>query len=98
MRSTQSPAPVCNPGFAMFIIMMDIYKCMLYMDCWPLKYDYYNRRAKFLNKLKMNENSVVTTWFNEFEVICDKFGVPIDRPWGMQKHILNNFVSNISVH
>ena len=40
----------------------------------------------------MNENSVVTTWFyvsgfNEVKVICDKFEVPIDRPWGMRKHI-----------
>ena len=51
-----------------------LYNCMLYMDCWPLKYEYYNRRAKFSNKLKMNENSVVATWlnvsgFNEFKVI-----------------------------
>ena len=76
---------------------------MLYIDCWPLKYEYFNRRAKFLNKLKTNENSVVATWFyvsgfNEFKVICDMFGVPIDRPWGMRKHIWNNFVSNISVN
>ena len=51
----------------------------------------------------MNENSVVATWFNvsgfnEFKVICDRFGVSIDRPWGMRKHIWNNFVSNISVN
>ena len=57
----------------------------------------------FLNKLKTNENSVVATWyyvsgFNEFKVICDRFVVPIDRPWGMRKHIWNNFVSNISVN
>ena len=76
---------------------------MLYMDCWPHKYEYYNRRAKFLNKLKTNENSVVATRFyvsgvNEFKVICDKFGVPIERPWGKRKHILNNFVSNIPVN
>ena len=29
-----------------------LYNCMLYMDCWPLTYEYYNRRAKFLNELK----------------------------------------------
>ena len=80
-----------------------LYNCMLYMDCWPLKYEYYNRRAKFMNKLKMHENSVVATWFNvsgfnEFIAICDRFGVSIDRPWGMRKHIWNSFVSNISVN
>ena len=73
------------------------------MDCWPLKYEYYNRRAKFLNKLKVNEKSVVAIWFyvsevNEFKVICDKFGVLIDRPWGMRKQIWNNFVSSISAN
>ena len=47
-----------------------------------------NRRAKFLNKLKTNDNSVVDMvlcfWGNELEIICDKFVVPIERPWGMQ--------------
>ena len=55
-----------------------------------------------MNKLKMHENSVVATWFNvselhEFIAICDKFGVSIDRPWGIRKHSWNNFASNISV-
>ena len=42
--------------------------CMFYLNCWPMKYEYYKRRITFLLKLKKSENNVIKTWFDAFGI------------------------------
>ena len=34
--------------------------CMYYMNIWPLRYEYLNRKIKFLYKLRNVENSLIS--------------------------------------
>ena len=38
--------------------------CMFYLNSWPLKYEFYYRKIKFLTKLKSSCNIVLTTLYN----------------------------------
>ena len=38
--------------------------CMFYMNCLPPRYEFYNRRINFLNKLNKIENNILLTWLD----------------------------------
>ena len=38
--------------------------CMFYMNCLPPRFEFYNRRINFLNKLNQIENNILLTWLD----------------------------------
>ena len=37
--------------------------CMFYSNMWPVRYDYYSRKIKFLNKLEKSESGLLARLF-----------------------------------
>ena len=37
--------------------------CMFYVNCWPLKYEYYNRRVRFLKDFQHSNNYLCKMWY-----------------------------------
>ena len=75
--------------------------CMYYMNVWPLKFEYYNRRIKFLRKISKCKNNIMYTCFNvfgsiELSELQALFGIGANFNLTEVKHsIWQNFASNI---
>ena len=53
--------------------------CLYYFNFWPLKFEYINRKIRFLLKLQNSENSLCKTWFttrgkNELNELVARIG------------------------
>jgi hypothetical protein len=75
--------------------------CMYYMNCQPLRFDYYNRRLNFLSKLNRSENSVTKTWFeingkNEQSNLAKMLNVDINSR-DLKRDVWNRFASTLDI-
>lgn len=75
--------------------------CMFYMNYWPPRYEYYNRRINFLKHLNKIENNILHTWFgvsgnNELSNLYNIFKLnTLDSPYAVKQCIWNKFVNSI---
>ena len=75
--------------------------CMFYMNVWPLKFEYYNRRIRFLRNFSKCTNNILLTCFNvfgriELTELHDLLGIGANFNLTEVKYsIWQNFASNI---
>ena len=75
---------------------------MFYMNCWLPRYEYFNRRLKFLHKLNKSENMVIKTWFaidgkREISNLYDSLNIDASHPASYRTYIWNNWTSSIEI-
>ena len=76
--------------------------CMFYMNCWLPRYEYFNRRLKFLHKLNKSENMVIKTGFvingkREISNLCDFLNIDASHPSSYKSNIWNHWTSSIEI-
>lgn len=75
--------------------------CMFYVNYWPLKYEYFNRRTRFLNNLRRTTNDLCKTWFNvngivELHILTDKLNIAnIKSDFGIRDSIWSQFCASL---
>ena len=75
--------------------------CMCYMNTWPLKFEYFNRKFRFLTKLLKFENILLLTSYNlfgnkELLNLCNKFNAEKVNSVAFKNLVWNNFESTLS--
>ncbi len=74
--------------------------CMYYMNTWPLRFEYLNRRIKFLTKISKSDNNLLITCYNVFGfaelcIIRSNMNIKHTGFFQVKKDLWNCFASSI---
>lgn len=92
----------CN-AFGNFFKTYDrdiLYTCMYYLNCWPLRFEYFYRRVNFLTRLGESNNSLLKNWYNvsgnfEYNMLCKLLGINIKKNKNIKNCIWQFFASTL---